>query len=53
MTFTGYVSGRIQEAVGYHWFFIIVMIAATPSLIATLLAPFHQADFTKREPAKA
>ena len=32
--------------------FIIVLLAATPSLIATLLAPFHHPDVTK-QPAKA
>jgi len=41
MMLTGMVSGAIQEAVGYRWFFIIVMIATIPSFIITRLAPFH------------
>ena len=53
MMSTGAVSGYIEKAVGYQWFFVIVLCAAAPSLLATLLAPFHQADVTKREPAKA
>jgi MFS transporter, PAT family, beta-lactamase induction signal transducer AmpG len=52
MMSTGAVSGYVQKAVGYQWFFVIVLIAATPSLVATLLAPFHHPDVTKR-PAKA
>jgi len=52
MMSTGAVSGYIQKAVGYQWFFVLVMIAATPSILATLLAPFHQPDVTK-QPAKA
>ena len=50
MTLTGMISGYIQVAVGYHWFFIIVLIAAIPSVLFTLLAPFHhQADYSKAE----
>ncbi len=41
MMVTGMVSGRIQEAVGYQWFFIIVMIATIPSFVITWLAPFN------------
>jgi len=52
MMSTGAVSGFVQKAVGYQWFFIIVLLAATPSLVATLLAPFHHPDVTK-QPAKA
>jgi PAT family beta-lactamase induction signal transducer AmpG len=52
MMSTGAVSGYIQKAVGYQTFFIIVMLAAAPSLLATLLAPFHHPDVTK-QPAKA
>ncbi len=44
MMFTGMISGKIQEWVGYQWFFIIVLIAAVPSIIVTLLAPFHHPD---------
>ena len=56
MTITGMVSGYIQTAVGYHWFFIIVLIAAIPSLIFTVLAPYHhRADYENedKKPAKA
>jgi PAT family beta-lactamase induction signal transducer AmpG len=41
MMLTGMVSGGIQEAVGYRWFFIIVMVATIPSFIITWLAPFN------------
>jgi len=40
MMVTGMASGAIQEAVGYQWFFIIVMIATIPSFVMTRLAPF-------------
>ena len=52
MMTTGAVSGYVQKAVGYQWFFVIVLLAAAPSLLATLLAPFHHPDVTK-QPAKA
>jgi len=52
MMSTGAVSGYIQKAVGYQWFFVIVLIGAAPSLLATILAPFHHPDVTK-QPAKA
>ncbi len=51
MMITGAVSGYIQKAVGYQWFFIIVLIAAAPSIIATLLAPFHHPDVTRQKAA--
>lgn len=51
MTLTGMISGYIQTAVGYETFFIIVLIAAAPSLLFTILAPFHhKADYTEAEP---
>jgi PAT family beta-lactamase induction signal transducer AmpG len=53
MMITGAVSGYLQKAVGYQWFFVIVLVAATPSILATIFAPFHHPDVTKREPAKA
>jgi PAT family beta-lactamase induction signal transducer AmpG len=52
MMTTGAVSGFVQKAVGYQWFFVIVLIAATPSLLATIFAPFFNPDVTK-QPAKA
>ena len=53
MMTTGAASGYIQKAVGYQWFFVLVLIAATPSILATLFAPFHNPDVTKRETASA
>jgi len=53
MLLTGWVSGYIQKAVGYQWFFIIVMLAAGLSLLATILAPFHQNPDGTKQPAKA
>jgi len=44
MMTTGAVSGYIQSWCGYQWFFIIVLIAAAPSILVTLLAPFHHPD---------
>jgi len=44
MMITGAVSGYLQKWVGYQWFFIIVLVAAAPSILVTLLAPFHHPD---------
>lgn len=52
MMITGAVSGYIEKAVGYKWFFIIVLIAALPSLLVTLLAPFHHPDSAGPESTK-
>ncbi len=52
MMITGAVSGFLETRVGYQWFFIIVLIAAAPSLIVTLLAPFHHPDSTGPSAAK-
>ena len=48
MMLTGAVSGYLQSWVGYHWFFIIVLFAAAPSILVTILAPFHNPDTTGR-----
>jgi PAT family beta-lactamase induction signal transducer AmpG len=40
----GAISGYLQSLVGYQWFFIIVLFAAVPSILVTLLAPFHHPD---------
>jgi len=48
MMVTGAVSGYIENAVGYQWFFIIVLFAAAPSILVTVLAPFHNPDVTGR-----
>jgi MFS transporter, PAT family, beta-lactamase induction signal transducer AmpG len=44
MTLTGLVSGFIQERTGYTTYFIIVLVAALPSILFTVLAPFHHSD---------
>ena len=41
MMVTGMASGVLQAAIGYKWFFIIVMFATIPSLIVSWLAPFN------------
>ena len=41
MMVTGMASGALQAAIGYKWFFIIVMFAMIPSLIVSWLAPFN------------
>jgi len=51
MMTTGAVSGYVEKAVGYQWFFVIVLMAAGPSLLATILAPFHHPDVTKQSEA--
>lgn len=44
MMLTGAVSGYLENRVGYQWFFIIVLLAAAPSIVVTLMAPFHHPD---------
>jgi hypothetical protein len=44
----GAISGYLQSWVGYHWFFIIVLFAAVPSILVTIFAPFHNPDTTGR-----
>jgi PAT family beta-lactamase induction signal transducer AmpG len=44
MTVTGWISGYLQVAVGYQTYFIIALCAAIPSLLFTVLAPFHYQD---------
>jgi MFS transporter, PAT family, beta-lactamase induction signal transducer AmpG len=53
MMTTGAVSGYIEGRVGYQWFFIIVLIAAVPSILVTLLAPFHHPDSAGPDVIKA
>jgi PAT family beta-lactamase induction signal transducer AmpG len=48
MLVTGMVSGVLQQAVGYGWFFVLVLAAAVPSLLVTVLAPFPEPDVTAR-----
>jgi PAT family beta-lactamase induction signal transducer AmpG len=44
MMLTGMLSGAVQEMLGYKVFFIAVLAAAIPSIIVTLMAPFHHPD---------
>jgi PAT family beta-lactamase induction signal transducer AmpG len=46
MMLTGMVSGAIQQWIGYKIFFILVLAAAIPSILATVYAPFHHPDST-------
>jgi PAT family beta-lactamase induction signal transducer AmpG len=46
----GMLSGVIQEAVGFKVFFVIALAAMIPSILVTLLAPFHVADVTRKGP---
>ena len=48
MMLTGAVSGYLQNWVGYQWFFIIVLFAAAPSILVTIMAPFHNPDSAGR-----
>ena len=40
MMFTGMISGRLQEWLGYPLFFSGVLLASVPSIAVTLAAPF-------------
>ena len=53
MSVTGALSGYVQKAVGYQMFFVLVLVAATPSILATIFAPFHHPDVTKQKTAEA
>ena len=56
MMLSGMVCGAIQDAVGYKWYFIIVMIATIPSFIITWIAPFnvgHDNPATTESPQEA
>jgi len=52
MMLTGMISGKVQEMLGYKTFFICVLVAAVPSILVTLYAPFHHPDSTEPEPVK-
>jgi PAT family beta-lactamase induction signal transducer AmpG len=41
MMLTGMVSGALADAIGYKWFFILVMFATIPSILVSWLAPFN------------
>lgn len=49
MMLTGMLSGKVQEMLGYKAFFIGVLLAAIPSILVTVLAPFHHPDSGKQE----
>jgi PAT family beta-lactamase induction signal transducer AmpG len=46
MMSTGYVSGQIEQILGYTHYFVFVMIATIPSFIVCWFAPFHQKENT-------
>jgi PAT family beta-lactamase induction signal transducer AmpG len=49
---TGFVSGTVQEAVGYQTFFLIVLVCAIPGLLAAWYAPFpHSMTDEEKKPA--
>jgi PAT family beta-lactamase induction signal transducer AmpG len=46
MMVTGMVSGALQHALGYGAFFVVVLLAAVPSVLVTLFAPWPEGDVT-------
>ncbi len=52
MMLTGMVSGEVATWMGYKNFFICVLIAAIPSILVTIYAPFHHPDSTDASSAK-
>ena len=46
MGLCGMVSGALQHALGYRAFFVVVLLAAIPSILVTLLAPWPEGDVT-------
>ena len=40
---TGLISGQLQQWLGYQHFFVLIMVAALPSLLVTRLAPLDVA----------
>jgi PAT family beta-lactamase induction signal transducer AmpG len=51
MMLTGMVSGALERALGYQSFFLVVLLAAVPSVLVTLLAPWPEGDVTATEAA--
>jgi PAT family beta-lactamase induction signal transducer AmpG len=47
MIATGMVSGALERALGYQAFFVVVLVAALPSIAVTLLAPWPEGDVTR------
>ena len=52
MMATGYVSGTLAELLGYKAFFWCVLACLIPSLVVTLIAPFHHPDATSEVPGR-
>jgi hypothetical protein len=50
MIATGMASGVLQHALGYPSFFVVVLLAALPSIAVTLLAPWPEGDVTATAP---
>jgi PAT family beta-lactamase induction signal transducer AmpG len=50
MMIPGMFSGWLQEALGYRYFFVWVLIATLPSFIFTMLIPLDS-GFGKKENA--
>jgi PAT family beta-lactamase induction signal transducer AmpG len=46
MIATGMVSGVLGHALGYRAFFVVVLLAAVPSVLVTVLAPWPEGDVT-------
>jgi PAT family beta-lactamase induction signal transducer AmpG len=46
MIATGIVSGALEHTLGYRAFFVVVLVAAVPSVLVTLLAPWPEGDVT-------
>jgi PAT family beta-lactamase induction signal transducer AmpG len=46
MMVTGMVSGALQHALGYGAFFVVVLLAAVPSVLVTVFAPWPEGDVT-------
>jgi PAT family beta-lactamase induction signal transducer AmpG len=46
MMLTGMVSGALEHALGYRAFFVVVLLAAIPSVLVTLFAPWPEGDVT-------
>ena len=49
MMATGLVSGWLQQRMGYKAFFLFVLACAIPSIVVTLIAPFHHPDATSEK----
>jgi PAT family beta-lactamase induction signal transducer AmpG len=52
MMLPGFISGDIQEALGYRWFFVWIMVSTIPSFIVTWLLPVDP-DFGREEAGDA